>query len=371
MTIHRRRLVGAAAGALALGAAGSALPRPAIAQQRYEWRMVTAWPPDFPGIGTGVKRMVDWIGRMSDGRLTIRLHWAGEIVPAFEVFDAVADGTAELGHNAPYYDIAKTEGAAFYTAFPFGLTAAEQAAWIEFGGGQALWDALYEPFGIAPFLAGNTGPQMFGWFRKEIRTVEDLRGLRMRTAGNAARVLTRLGATIVSLPPAEIFPNLQSGAIDAAELTGPYNDLAAGFHQVAPYYYAPGWQEPSGAVALLANRSKLASLPADLQAILVAGAAWANQSVSAEYTARSSEALRTLVQHHGVQLRELPPEVVHGMAVATNEVLLELMDTADPASRAVIDSYVAFRRQANPWLRFADLPVAAARMTDVPFGREG
>ncbi len=368
MIADRRTLM---RGALLGGAtlAASPLPRPAIAQGRIEWRMATSWPRGLPGPGTGAERLAERIGALSDGRLTVRVFSAGELVPPFEVFDAVAGGTAELGHDAPHYNVAKSPAAAFYTSCPFGLTAAEHNAWLKYGGGQAAWDALYEPFGIKPFVAGNSGTQMFGWFRREITAVEDLRGLKFRTVGNLANVLSRLGVTIVGLPPGEIFTNLQSGAIDAAEWVGPYNDLTFGFHQVAPYYYGPGWPDPGAALELIVNRDAFEALPADLKAVVETAAHWANEDIHAEFTARSGPALRTLVEDHGVQLRELPEPVVAAMAEASSEMILELLDTVDPLSKAAIESYLDFRDAVAPWTRFGEYAALAARLRAGPVGR--
>ena len=240
---RRRFLKTAAAGGAALAGA-SALPAPAIAQGRFEWRMVTCWPRNLPAIGVGAQRIADSVAEMSGGRLTIRLYAAGELVPAFEAFDAVRDGVADCCHDAPYYWIAKHGAIPFFCSVPGGFTPPEHNAWILYGGGQALWDELYAGFGLRGFLAGTGGPNMGGWFRKEIGAVEDLDGLNMRIPGLGAEVLNRLGVIAVNMSGQEVLPALQTGAIDAAEWAGPYNDLALGLYKVAPYYYGPGVHEP-------------------------------------------------------------------------------------------------------------------------------
>ncbi len=253
MPVKRRSVLQAA-----LLGGGAALAAPAISRGLKEWRMVTSWPKGLPGLGTGAERLAANITRMSGGRLTIKTYAAGELVPALECFGAVANGTAQMGHDAAYYHTGKTEGAAFFTAFPFGFTAAEMDAWMKFGNGQKLWDELYAPFGLRGFHAGSTGTQMFGWFRRPIRSLADLQGLKFRAPGNQGRVLQKLGVTPVSLPGGEIFPALQSGAIDGAEWIGPYNDLALGFYQVCRYYYSPGYHEPGADAAADHQRAGLA-----------------------------------------------------------------------------------------------------------------
>ncbi|MFC7332212.1 TRAP transporter substrate-binding protein [Rhodocista pekingensis] len=368
---RRAFLTGSAAAAAApavlapLAAAGG-VAAPAIASGRMEWRMVTSWPKGLPGVGTGAERLARRIGEMTDGRLTVKVFAAGELVPALQCFDAVANGTAEMAHDAAYYHLSKSEGCAFFTAFPFGLTANELDAWVQHGGAQELWDALYAPFGLKPFLAGNTGTQMFGWFRKEIRSVADLRGLKIRTPGNNGRILARLGATVVNVPGGEIYGNLQSGALDAAEWVGPFNDLALGFYQVAPYYYSPGVQEPGAGLQLTVSKAKYEALPADLRTVIAQAAQAENNDMLAEYTARNGAALATLVRQHGVRLRRLPEDVLTALGGAANEVLNEIHGAGDPLTRRIIESYVRFRAEVVPWSRVGEFTLEQARLLDIP-----
>lgn len=358
--MRRRRFI--TAGAAAVGAASAAaLAAPAIATGRMEWRMVTSWPKGLPGVGTGAERLAKTIGDLTDGRITVKVFSAGELVPALQCFDAVANGTAELGHDASYYHLSKSEACAFFTAFPFGLTANELDGWVHHGGGQQLWDELYAGFGIKAFLAGNTGVQMFGWFRKEINTAADLKGLKFRTPGNNGRVLTRLGATVMTVPGGEIFTNLQSGALDAAEWVGPVNDLALGFHQVAPFYYAPGLQEPGAGLQMMVNKAKYDALPKDLQAALRVAAQAANNDMLSEYTALNGQALATLVQKHKVQLRRLSPDLLTTLGAAANDVLNEIYEKGDAITRRVVDSYLKFRGEVIPWTRVGEQTFAEAR----------
>jgi TRAP-type mannitol/chloroaromatic compound transport system substrate-binding protein len=367
VAVNRRLLLQAAAAGAGSVVAGA----PAIARDAaIEWRMVTSWPKGLPGAGAGAERLAANITAMSAGRLRIKVYAAGELVPALECFGAVANGTAQLGHDASYYHLGKSEGCAFFTAFPFGFTANELDAWMKFGNGQALWDELYAPFGLRAFHAGSTGTQMFGWFRKEVRSLADLAGLKFRTPGIQGRVLQKLGVTPVSLPGGEIFPALQSGAIDGAEWIGPYNDLALGFYQVCRYYYAHGYHEPGGALQLMVNERAWRSLPADLQAIVRTAAGAATRDMLAEYNARSGPALRTLVQKHGVVVRPLPEDVLVACGEKSNEVLNEIHAADDSPNRIVrriIEDFLAFRKDIVPWTRVGEQAYLNARRLPFEF----
>jgi len=349
---------------------GAAIAAPAISKGRIEWRMVTSWPKGLPGLGSGAERLAANITAMSGGRLTIKVYAAGELVPALECFGAVVNGTAQLGHDASYYHTGKTEGAPFFTAFPFGFTTAELDAWVKYGNGQKLWDELYAPFGIRAFHAGSTGTQMLGWFRKEIRSVEDLKGLKFRAPGHQGRVLAKLGVTPVTLPGGEIFPALQSGALDAAEWIGPYNDLALGFYQVCKYYYAPGYHEPGPNLQLMINERAWASLSPDLQAIVRTAADAATKDMLAEYNARSGPALRTLVKDHGVIVRPFPEEVLIACGEKSNEVLNEIYAadrSPDRIVRRIIEDFLAFRKEIIPWTRIGEQAYLNARRLPFEF----
>ena len=224
-------------------------------RKNFKWKMVTTWPKDFPGLGTGANRLAQTIGDMSGGQLEVKVYGAGELVPAMGVFDGVAGGTAEMGHASAYYWKGKHEATQFFSAVPFGLTAQEINGWLSYGGGQELWDELYAGFGLKAFPAGNTGVQMGGWFNREINALDDFSGLVMRMPGLGGEVLRRLDATVQNLPGGEIFQALKTGAIDATEWVGPYNDLAFGFHQAAKYYYWPGWHEPGTTMEAMINRT--------------------------------------------------------------------------------------------------------------------
>jgi len=349
---------------------GAVVGAPAIAQERREWRMVTSWPKGLPGLGAGAERLAANITAMSGGRLTVRVYGAGELVPALECFSAVANGTAQMGHDGAYYHTGKSEGSAFFTAFPFGLTADEMQAWVMYGNGQQLWDELYAPFGIRGFLAGSTGTQMLGWFKREIRSLSDLEGLKFRAPGNQGRVLQKLGVTPVSLAGGDIYPALQSGAIDGAEWIGPYNDLALGFYQVCKYYYAHGYHEPGAALQLMINEAAWRTLTPELQSIVKAACAQAYTDMLAEFNARSGPALRTLVQKHGVIVRALPEEVLLACGEKSNEVLNEIYAADRSPNRIVqriIEDFLAFREQVMPWTRIGEQAFLNARRLPFEF----
>ena len=317
-------------------------------QQTFSWKMVTTWPKNFPGLGTGANNLASLIEAMSGGRITVKVYGARELVPAFEVFDAVSSGTVEMGHGAAYYWKGKSEAAQFFAAVPFGMTAQEMNAWLYYGGGMQLWEEVYAPFGVIPAAAGNTGLQMGGWFNKEINGVEDLQGLKMRIPGLGGEVLKRAGGTPVNLPGGEIFTSLQSGTIDATEWVGPYNDLAFGLYKAAQYYYYPGWHEPGTTLECLLNRQAFEALPADLQSIVSNACRVANADMLAEYTARNNTALQSLVNEHHVDVREFPKPVLEKLRVISEQVVAEIA-AQDALSAKVYESYLNFRQQVVAW----------------------
>lgn len=321
--------------------------------ERFEWKMYTTWPKNFPGLGTGAQYLADTIGKLSGGRLTVKLYGASERVPALEVFDAVSRGSAEMGHGAAYYWKGKSPATPFFTAVPFGLTAQEMNGWLYHGGGMELWRELYEQFNLIPFEAGNTGTQMGGWFNKEIKQLADLKGLKMRIPGLGGDVLQRLGVTTVNIPGGELFTALQSGAIDATEWVGPYNDLAFGLYKAAKYFYYPGWQEPGPTLECIVNKDAYAKLPEDLQAIVATACQATGSQMLAEYAARNQAALETLVNEHGVELRAFPDEVMAALRTTADQVLKDLVSN-DAFSRKVFDSFDNYRQQVRESSRLAE-----------------
>lgn len=314
---------------------------PAASGEVIRWKLVTTWPKNLPGLGHTPEVFADMVREMSSGRLDIRVYGAGEIVPAFEVFDAVSSGVAELGHGASYYWKGKIPAAVFFTAVPFGMTAQEMNGWLHYGGGMALWEEAYAPEGIVPLAGGSTGVQMAGWFNREINSVGDLRGLRMRIPGLAGEVFSGAGGEAVRIPGGEIYTALQTGVIDAVEWVGPYNDLALGLHEIAEYYYYPGWHEPGAMLEFIVNEQALASLPEDLKAIVRHASRAASQDMLDEFTARNNRALRELIEEHGVKLRRLPDEVLAALYRQSEETMAELV-ADDPLAARVQASFAAF-----------------------------
>ncbi len=311
-------------------------------QQHFEWKLVTSWPKNLPGLGTAPQHFADVINTMSGGRLTIKVYGGGELVPALEVFSAVSQGTAEMGHAAAYYWKGKIPSSPFFTAVPFGLTAQEMNGWLHYGGGLELWREAYAPFNLIPFAGGNTGVQMAGWFNREINTVSDLEGLKMRIPGVGGEVFSRAGGTSVTLPGSEIYTSLQTGVIDATEWVGPYNDMALGLHEVAKYYYYPGWHEPGPTLELVVNKMALESLPVDLQKMVEIAARYANQDMLDEYTARNNASYMDLLNNHkDVQVRRLPDDVLRAFHKASTEYLEELAAEDEMAAK-VYKSWKAY-----------------------------
>ncbi len=330
------------------------------ANKTFKWKMVTAWPKNFPGLGTGANYLAETITAMSGGRLEVKVYGAGELVPAFEAFDAVSKGTAEMGHAGAYYWKGKSEATQFFTTVPFGLTSQETLGWLKFGGGQELWDELYAPFNLKPFPAGSTGVQMGGWFNKEINQIEDFKGLKMRMPGLGGEVLQRVGGTVVNLPGGELFQAMQNGTLDATEWVGPYNDLAFGLHKVGKYYYWPGWHEPGSIMECFVNQKALAGLPQDLAAIVTHAMDAAYEQMSAEFTARNNRALTTLLTKHKVQLRHFSKDILTTLAKISQEVIEEMIER-DPFSKRVYQSYSQFRKESMQWNQIGELGYAQAR----------
>ncbi len=355
MGMNRRRLLAGGA-----AAAASAPLVSARAQDVHEWKMVTTWPKDVPGLGTGANQLARYITGMTGGKVRVTVYGANELVPALESFDAVSSGTAEIGHGAAYYWKGKTEAAQYFASVPFGMTANELNAWIYYGGGQQLWDEIYAGFNLKPFLAGNTGVQMGGWFNRKIDSVEDFKGLVMRMPGLGAEVIQAVGATPKALPGGEIFPSLQSGAIDATEWVGPYNDLAFGFHKIAKYYYYPGWHEPGTGLEAFINLAAYNALPSDLKLAVAAAAQAANNDMYAEFNARNSTALDTLVNEHGVTVLHFPDGLLRTLKQVSDEVVGAV--AARSAVNARVDkSFRDFLGAAGSWTRLSDYTYVAAR----------
>lgn len=319
-----------------------------IEQEQYNWRMATTWPKKFPGLGLAPENFADMLRTMSAGRLNISVHGANEIVPALGVFDAVSSGSVEMGHGAAYYWKGKIPAAPFFTSVPFGMNVQEFNGWLHYGGGLELWRELYKPFNLVPYAAGNTGVQMGGWFNKEINSLADIKGLKMRIPGFGGEVFTRAGGTAVNIPGGELYTALQSGVIDATEWVGPYNDRAFGFQDIAQYYYYPGWHETGPGLEIIVNAKALASLPQDLQKMIEVAARAVNQDMLDEYTARNNAALIDLVEQQGVKLRWFPEDVLAQLKTISVELYDELA-AQDPTFAKVYASYREFLEGAKQY----------------------
>ena len=324
-------------------------------QKVYHWKMVTTWPPHFPVLGEGADKLAKWIHEMSNGRLKISVYGGGELVPPLGVFDAVSKGTVEMGHGASYYWAGKVPAAQFFAAVPFGLNAQSMNSWFYSGGALELWEEIYKPFNLKPFPAGNTAVQMGGWFNKEINSLEDLKGLKMRIPGLGGKVLAKAGGNSVLVAGGEIYTNLDRGVIDATEWVGPFHDLKMGFYKAAKYYYYPGWHEPGTTLELIINTKAWAQLPLDLQAIVEAATYKANMWMISEFEAKNNANLKTLVEEHKVKLKRFPDEVLDGLRKISDEVLEELAGK-DMASRKVYEHFKAFRENISAWNQMSETP---------------
>ncbi|GGA49327.1 TRAP transporter substrate-binding protein [Pelagibacterium lentulum] len=329
------------AGTLTAGAAATtALAAPAIAQNTYNWRMVTTWPANFPGLGVGASRLAQRITAASGGRLNVQVFSAGELVPALQSIDAVIDGSAEMSHGAAYYWQNKNAGLSFFTGVPYGMTSREMAAWVRYMGGQEIWDEIYDQFGLKGFLSGDTGTQAGGWFRNELTGLADIQGLRFRTPGLGGQVWERMGASVTNLAGGEIFAALQSGTLDAAEFVGPYNDLALGFYQICKEYYFPSFIEPGLATELVVDKAKFMDLPQDLQEIVEYVCQAEYDQVASDFYANDPRALQTLVNDHGVNIRQFPEEILEAGANAAIDILTELRESNDALTRKTAESFI-------------------------------
>ncbi|MFQ5652374.1 MAG: TRAP transporter substrate-binding protein [bacterium] len=327
---------------------------PAVqSQKKYQWNMVTTWPPHFPVMGEGADMMAQWIDQMSAGRLKIRVYGGGELVPALETFDAVSQGIAEMGHGVAYYWAGKVPAAQFFAAVPFGMNAQQMNSWLYSGGGLRLWEELYEPFNLVPMPAGNTGMQMGGWFNRKINTADDLRGLKMRIPGLGANVIDRAGGSPILTAGGEIYTNLERGVIDATEWVGPYHDYLMGFHRIAKYYYYPGWHEPGPVLELTVNKQRWDSLPRDLQMIIRLAADRANVWMLSEFESKNNTYLKKLVNEEGVKVRKFPDAVLHQLKRYAQEVIDE-MTTTDMQSKKIFESFDRFRRDVASWAEVSE-----------------
>lgn len=342
-------VVGAAGGATLV----SSFPKPALAQGKLELKMVTSWPRNFPGLGTSANRLAASIGAATGGRITVKVFAGGELVHPLKGNDALQQGAADMYHSADYYYGGKAKGYLFFAAVPFGFTANEMDAWLHHAGGQKLWDEIGAQFGIKHFAGGNSGSQMGGWFKKEMKSVDDFKGLRMRIPGLGGEVINKLGGTSVTLAGGEVLPALQAGTIDATEWVGPWNDLALGFYKVVKNYHYPGFHEPGTTLSVGIRRAVWDKLAKSDQAIIEACCHAENNVDLAEFNANNTAALETLITKHGVKLIEFSDDIYKAIGKTAREVV-EQIGTADPQTKKVFDSFMAFRKKAVAWTKLSD-----------------
>ena len=336
--------------------------------ETYEWKMVTTWPPNFPIFTDRLNEFAKAIEKMSSGKMKIQVYGGGELVPPFESFEAVSQGTAEMGHGAAYYWAGKSPVMQFFTSVPFGMNAQQTNAWLYYGGGLDLWREEYAKYNLTTFPGGNTGGQMGGWFNKEINTIADFNGLKIRMPGLGGKVVTKAGATSILSPGGEIYTNLERGVIDATEWIGPNHDYVMGFHKIAKYYYYPGWHEPSACCDLFINKATFDKLPAELQDMISEGAAALNVEMLSDFETKNSEYLIKIKQESGVELKEFPQEVLDKLQELTAEVINEITNSNADCKR-VYDSYKQFYDNIAQWSSLVDRNYLAGQNT-VPEEKE-
>ncbi|MGF1474062.1 MAG: TRAP transporter substrate-binding protein [Geminicoccaceae bacterium] len=336
--------------ATGLGLASGLIAAPAIVRaqpESFQWRMVTSWPKNLPGPGVSAERLAKRIEAMTAGRISIQVYAAGELVPAFEVLDAVGGGTAEMAHTAAVFWMGKVRASAFFLAMPMGLTPIEHNSWIVHGGGQVLWDELYADFGVKPFMAGNTGMSMGGWFKQPLEGAADLQGQKFRMPGLGGEMYAPFGIIQVSLPPGEILPALQAGTIDAAEFAGPSSDLGLALYQAAPYYYWPGLHEPNGTGECLVNLETWNRLPDDLKTVIANACAAENAEALAEAELRNAAALKKLIAE-GVELRRFPDDIQARAREAVGDIYAGFESEGD-IERRILASYREALSRGDLW----------------------
>jgi TRAP-type mannitol/chloroaromatic compound transport system substrate-binding protein len=346
--ISRRNLLGAGAGITALAA-------PAVqAQTAIRWRMATSWPKNLVGPADSARRLAKRIEALSGGRIKIDVFAAGEIVPAFSVFDAVANGTVDMGHTASFFVSGKIPASVFFTTVPFGMGPTASQAWLDAGGGAALWDQLYNEHGVKPFLGGNTGPSLGGWFRKPLQRLEDVKGLRLRVTGLGGEVYRRLGAAPQAIPPGDVYPALERGTIDAVELLGPMNDADLGLARIAPHVLMPGFNKPNGASEALLSLKTWSALPPDLQLVVQEATAAEHGAAVAEAQMLQAKALAGIARN-GALFMPVPQDLLEKAKLVAQEVLEETA-AKSTLSRSIYESYTSAQSQIQVWERLTYLP---------------
>jgi TRAP-type mannitol/chloroaromatic compound transport system substrate-binding protein len=357
--IDRRLFIGAAAGMVAGGVASACAAPGAgggpnvIAQPSVQWRLASSYPRALDALFGSAEILAEKLSAITDGKFQIRPYAAGDVVPALEVLDAVQSGSVQVGHTPSYYYTGKNPALAFDTTVPFGMTARQHNAWFIDGGGLELMRGLFADFGIINFLGGNTGTQMGGWFKREVNSLADLRGLKMRIPGLGGEVMNRLNVTVQVLGGPDIYPALERGAIDATEWVGPYDDERLGFQRAAKFYYSPGWWEPSAASSFMVNRAAWDQLPSSYQAAFQSAVSEASQRTQTIYDARNPEALARLVSG-GTQLRIFSEDIMVAASAAARDIL-EQNASANPATYGrIYEAWKKFRNDSFRWFMNAE-----------------
>ncbi len=337
------------------GVAATAVAMPAIAQSTPEikWRVTSAVPKSFDAIYGVSETISKYVAEATDNKFQIQVFGPGELVPVMQAADAVTNGTIEMTHTASYYFFGKDPTFAFGSTVPFGLNARQQAAWWMQGGGDKLMNEFYRKFNIHALMAGNTGCQMGGWFRKEIKSMEDMKGLKLRISGLGGQVMMKMGVVPQQIAAADIFPALEKGTIDAVELNGPYDDVRLGFGKVAPFYYYPGWWDAGTMLHNFVNLAKWEALPKGYKAILETASVFAGDEMLTKYDARNPKALVDMVRGGGVQLKAFPQDVMAASLKAANEVYAEI-NARNADFKKVYDSHMGFRNDSYLWWQVAE-----------------
>ncbi|WAP68040.1 TRAP transporter substrate-binding protein [Jiella pelagia] len=352
--MDRRTFITKAGIGAGAAAAASTLAAPAIAQEneKISWRMTSSFPKSLDTIYGGGETIAKYVREATDGNFDIQVFAAGEIVPGLQAADAVASGTVEMCHTVPYYYVGKDVTYAMGAAIPFGLNARQTNAWHYYGGGIDLMNKFYATQGMVGFPAGNTGVQMGGWYRKEINTLEDLKGLKLRIAGLAGQIMSKLGVVPQQIAGGDIYPSLEKGVIDGAEWVGPYDDEKLGFVKVAPFYYYPGWWEGGPTVATFINKDKYDGLPAKYQSLLRTASQAANNDMLASYDYKNPQAIRRLVDQ-GAQLRAFSQEIMQASYDAAKEVYADVSST-NASFKEIYDNQLAFKKDAYLWAQLSE-----------------
>ena len=326
-----------------------------VSKRTYSWKMVTAWPPNSPINQESVEQFAKDVEIMSRGRMKIKVFAGGELVPPLQAFDAVSQGGVEMAHTASYYWAGKVPAAQFMTVVPFGLTHKGAWSWIYAGGGLALWQELYEPFGIVPFPMGNTGIQMGGWFNKKINSLDDLKGLKIRMPGLGGKVLAKAGANPVNIDPGELYMAVERGVIDATEWVGPVFDKRQGLDEVAKYYYFPGWHEPGSQLELIINREAWRQLEPDLKLIVETAAAKASLDIFAQSELQNTTALLEMQADNSIEILEFPESVLKELRRIT-ALVIEEESSADSSFSKISEAYRAFEEDYQAYRAVTEIP---------------